>query len=213
MPIDIVPKSLYPVVPQALGVPSLLRSGAQLLDTLALGYLGVGDALSQVIGAETVRWGVYDASGASIGEYDTMLASEYRNESTISDYPVEQGAFASYNKVDSAFDVTVRMCCGGSDLRRAAFQAACETARKSLRTFTVVTPTRTYQDVNFVGISVQNSRDNGANLLTVELTGREIRDTASAQQSAPKNGGAYDIQDQGAIQSVEDLSTDFSGIV
>lgn len=212
MTIDIIPKSLYPVVPQALGVPALLRSGAQLLDTITLGYLGVGDALSQLIGNEVVRWGVYDESGTTIGDYDSMLAAEYRNESAISDYPVENGAFASYNKVDSPFDVVVRLACGGSDLRRAAFQAACEVARGTLRTYTIVTPTRTYESINFIGISVQNSRSEGANLLTVELTGREVRETASAQQS-PKSASAYDTVDQGLIQTVDDPSIDISGIV
>lgn len=212
MAIDIIPKSIYPLVPQALGVPALLRGGAQLLDTITLGYLGVGDALSQLIGSEVVRWGVYDDSGTTIGDYDSLLAAEYRNESAISDYPVEQGAFASYNKVDSPFDVVVRLACGGSDLRRAAFQAACETSRKSLRTYTIVTPTRTYQDINFVGISVQNVRTDGANLLMVEMTGREVRNTATAQQS-PKSDSAYDTQDQGLIQTVDDPTISLDGIV
>jgi hypothetical protein len=212
MPIDIIPKSLYPVVPQALGVPTLLRSGAQLLDTVTLGYLGASDALSQVIGSEVVRWGVYDASGTSIGDYDTMAAVEYRNDANISDYPVEDGSFASYNKVDSAFDVSVRMVCGGSDARRAAFQAACETARRTLRLFTIVTPTRTYQDVNFVSIGVHHTRTEGANLLTVELQAREVRNTASEQQSDAKTPAAYDAQDQGSIQTVDDPSIDISGL-
>lgn len=205
MAFDIIPKSLYPVVPQALGVPALLRSGAQLLDTVTLGYLGASDALNSIIGSEPIKWGIFDNGGNLIGDYDSVLAVGYQNDSRISDYPVEQGQFASYNKVDNPFDVNVKLICGGSENRRATFLAACEMVRKSLQGYSVITPTATYQNVNFTSISTENTTQEGANIAIVTLTGREIRNTPTASYS--------DSTNLGAVQTVDDPNFDASGIV
>lgn len=212
MPIDPIPKSLYPVVPQALGVPALLRSGAQILDTITLGKLGIGDALTSIIGAEPIKWGVFDADGKSIGDYDSLVASDYQNESRISDYPVEQGSFASYNKVDNPFDVAVTLNCGGDEARRAAFLTACESARKSREFYTVVTPEYTYKNVNFIGLNYRRSLRDGAYMLSVQLVGREVREK-NAANSSPKDPGASDMSQSGMVQTVDDPGFDTTGVV
>lgn len=206
MAIDFIPKSLYPVVPQALGVPALLRSGAQLLDTRTLGFLGVSSAINQLIGAPLVEWGVFDSSGNFIADYDSVFAVGYVNDSRVSDYPVEQGQFASYNKVHNPFDVRVTLKCGGSEDRRALFLAKCEAARKSLAGYMVVTPETTYENVNFTGIRWERTGDGGATLLTVELVGREIRSTTAKASYS-------DQMNLGTVQTVDDPSFDASGIV
>ena len=213
MAIDLIPKSLYPVVPQALGVPQLLRDGARILDTITLGYLGIGDALNSLIGQDPVKWAVLDASGSLMADYDSVFAVGYQNDARVSDYPVEDGSFASYNKVENPFDGTVTLTCGGSQERRAAFLAKCEQARKSLEGYTVITPEFTYENVNFSGISYSRSTQDGATLLTVQLAGREIRDTAKAAYSAPKSDAGYDTQNLGAVQTVDDVNLDPAGIV
>ncbi len=213
MPLPIIPKSLYPLVPNAPGVPALLRSGAQLLDTLTLGYLGIGNALTQLIGAEPTKWGVFDSNGDQIAPYDSVFAVGYQNDSRVSDYPIEMGSFASYNKVDNPFDVIVTLNCGGNEDQRAAFMSAVESARRSLQTYTVLTPEHTYHSVNFTSISVQRSTREGANMIVAQLTGREIRERASAAYAAPKDVGAYDVKPQGLIQAVDDPSFDASGVV
>jgi hypothetical protein len=211
MTIDIIPKSLYPVVPNAPGVPALLRSGAQILDTITLGAFGISDALSSVIGNDANKWGVFDSGGNSIGEYDSMFAMNYRNESRISDYPVESGSFAIYNKVDNPFDVLVTLNCGGDETRRASFLASVEAARASLDLYTVTTPEYTFKNVNFVGIDYQRSVRDGAYMISAQLMGREVREI-SASYSSPKNPESSGMLNQGMIQTVDDPGIDVSGV-
>lgn len=232
MAIPTIPKSLYPLVPKALGVPALLRSGAQLLDTLTLGYLGIGKALGSLIGSEPVTWGVFDQDGRTIAPYDSVFAVGYQNESRLSDYPIEQGSFATFNKVAIPFDVVVTLTCGGSDAHRAEFLASLEIARAGLRSYIVLTPDRTYRNVNFTGLNMQRSAREGATLLTVQLLGREVREVSGAiysqptiaQQEAtsgipaatigtPKNVAAYATKDQGLIQTVRNTALDSVRIV
>lgn len=212
MPLPIIPKSLYPLVPNAPGVPALLRQGAQLLDTLTLGYLGLGDALTSLIGAEPVKWGVFNSNGDKIAPYDSISAVGYQNESRISDYPLEKGSFASYNRVDNPFDVVVTLVCGGTEEQRAAFTVAIEAARKSLQTYTVMTPEYTYRNINFIGIAWQRSLRDGAYMITAHLTGREVRERANAAYSLPKDVSGYDVKAQGQIQIINDPTLDASGV-
>jgi hypothetical protein len=212
MAIDIVPKSLYPIVPQAAGVPALLRNGAQILDTVTLGAFGISDSLNSVIGTDFVKWGVFDAAGNSIADYDSMSAATYRNESRISDYPIEGGSFAAYNKVDNPYDVLIVLNCGGDEARRASFLASVEAARTSLDLYTVTTPEYTFRNVNFVGIDYQRSTRDGGTMISVQLIGREVREI-SASYSSPKNPEVSDMLNQGLIQTIDDPNIDLTGFV
>ncbi len=212
MTIDIIPKSLYPLVPNAPGVPAVLRGGAQVIDTATGGYLGLSDALNEIIGSDPVKWGIFDASGAPVGDYDSLFSLAYRNDSKLSDYPVEQGGFASYNKVDSPYDNIVTVTCGGTEARRAALLVALEAARKSLQLYSIFTPEATYQNSNITGIDMRREIREGANMLIVNLTVREVRQKASASFSEPKNPSSFDAQSQGQVQSVDDPTFDASGV-
>lgn len=212
MSIDTVPVSLYPLVPQLPGVPAVLRSNAQLLDTATLGFLGIGDALNDIIGAPATQWGVFDSSGNPIAVYDSFVSLDYDNDSRISDYPVEQGAFASYNKVDSPFDAIVALNCGGNQARRSAFQTAIESARKSLQLYSVLSPEFTYMNCNIVGIGFRRECTNGAYLIKAILRIREVRQTATTAYSATADVGAANPQSQGQVQTVDDPTIDVSGV-
>lgn len=213
MSIDIVPKSLYPLVPQAAGVPQLLRSVAQLADTTTLGYLGIGDALNSVIGYPPVEWAVFNSKGEIFATYDSFFAFDYSNTATISDYPIEKGSFTSYNKVDLPYDIRVTLHCGGSTERRAAFVQACENARASLDMYSILTPEKTYRNINFIGIDKGSTSGEGVNIAIVHLLGKEVRDNTSAQYSEPKSAAAFKSLDQGQLQPIDDVTIDTSGVV
>lgn len=213
MPIPTIPKSLYPLVPQSAGVPALLRSGARILDTITLGKFGFGEMLDDLIGAEPVRWGVFSPMQIPIADYDSVHAIGHQSESHVSDYPLELGAFASYNKVQVPFDVTVTLNCGGSEERRATFLSDLEEARAGLSVYSVMTPERTYENVNFTSLNVQRSLREGANMIIAQLIGREIREVATAAYSKPKDPAAYQVQPQGQVQIISDPTFDATGVV
>lgn len=212
MTIDIVPVSLYPLVPQLPGVPAVLRSTVQRFDTATLGFLGLGNILNGVIGTDPVRWGIFDSAGAPIASYDSVYSVHYDNDSKISDYPVEQGGFSSYNKVETPFDAVVALNCGGNDARRSAFQVAIEAARKSLQLYSVLTPEFTYLSCNITGIGFSRECTDGAYIVKAILRVREVRQQATSSFSATQDASAADPQSQGQVQTVDDPSIDASGV-
>lgn len=197
---DIIPKALYPLVPNAAGVPALLRGGAQVLDALTFGVFGLSDLLDGVIGSDPVQWGVFDAFGQPVAVADSIVSFDYRNGSKISDYPVEQGAFASYNKVANPFDVRVRMTCGGSVQRRALFVAQLDIAAASLGLYTVLTPEMVYASVNVEGLDYRRESSNGAGIIIADVYLREVRQNITAAYSAPKAAASADPESQGQVQ-------------
>lgn len=211
--IDIIPKALYPLVPQAPGVPDLLRNAVQILDTATLGYLGLGDALGNLIGVPLTQWGVFNSNGQRIADYDSVFATAYRDEAIISDYPLEDGAFASYNKVEQPYDIAVTLHCGGSADRRGRFLAALHAARRSLELHSVLTPSKTHTNINWIGIDTRHEATAGANMEIVTLMGREVRNTAQAAYSEPQSEAAFRELDRGQLQPIPDTTIDLSNVV
>lgn len=212
MSFDIVPKSLYPLVPAVAGVPAVLRAGAQVFDTLTLGFLGAGDLVNSIIGSEPVLWGVFDANGKSIADFDSVVSMNYRNDTRVSDYPVENGTFASYNKVSDPFTIQVQLACGGNLSRRAAFQADLLAAVKSIKLYTVVAEDGTFNNCNLVSVDWGRSSQDGAHIVKAFCEFREIRQrgtTAFSQTAEPSGAATFN---QGQVQTVDDPTIDATGL-
>ena len=60
-------------------------------------------------------WGVYSLSGSLVFDVDSCVDLKFSNKAKVSTFPVEQGAFASYNKVNVPNSVKVRLAVGGQD--------------------------------------------------------------------------------------------------
>jgi hypothetical protein len=195
----------FPNVPNVPGVPAIARSiTVPTPQALEVGAVG---ALTDLLGFTAPVWGVFDQSGNKALNPDSFLAFEYKNSSRVSDYPQEQGAFASYNKVATPFDVRVRMSIGSDLAARTDFLATCDTMLKSTDLFNVVTPEATYVNVTLDNYDYRREQKNGATLITVELSFVEIRITATAQFSSGASStplAADQVQSPSAADPVSD---------
>ena len=203
MPLPIIPKAIFPLVPNLPGVPALARSGAIILDALTLGKLGLADALDAALGTNGPQWGIFDATGQPIAVADSIVSVGYRNSNRISDYPQELGAFASYNKVENPYNIKVRMTRGGTEDDRAQFIKALDAAEASMQLFSVMMPEATYLSASIEGIEYMRESGGGAYLITADISLIEIRNTVTAAFSAPvpkSLNGAVPVS-QGQAQS------------
>lgn len=188
----------YPNVPNVPGVPSVARDYTAV--TSVAGAVGL---LSQVYTEfMALRWGVFSAGGARVLWPDSFLDIDYRNGSWQATYPVEQGGFASYNKVDTPFDVRVRMAIGGDQVSRAAFLTTVEGMLKTLDRFTVVTPEKTYPSASLVNYMYRRETKNGASMLIVELWFQEVRVNALSAYAAAKSPASANPVDGGTVQAL-----------
>lgn len=207
MPLPIIPKSLYPLVPNVAGVPALLRNSAQILDTLTLGVLGIGN----ILGQEPVRWTILNKLGDPVADFDSILSVDMRNSSRISNYPVENGSFKSYNKVANPFDARVVGVRSGTEVQRQEFIDKLQAAANSLELLTIVTPEATYENANIEAFDYVRETTNGAGMIKASLTFIEVRQRAAAKYSQAKSISASDPQSQGQVQTVDDPAIDVRG--
>lgn len=179
---------MFPDVPDVPGVPALPRApGATTQVVQAL----TGDSQSVLnLTGGTPSWGVFDDGGSPVINADSFVSVEFDKDRRVSDYPQEQGAFASYNKVVIPFDARVIFNKGGSLSDRTAFLAELDAAADSLELYTLVTPEVTYANVNMERYNYARKSDKGVTLIAAECFFRQIRLTGASQftQTATPDG-------------------------
>lgn len=112
------------------------------------------------------QWGVFDSTGLPVLFPDSVLEFSDRREFEISSYPVQDGSFASYNKVLRPFEIQLRFSKGGSVSDRAQFLARLDVIAESLELYTIHTPERMYANVNLTRYEVTRRGAKGAYFLT-----------------------------------------------
>lgn len=155
--------------------------------TSALTSVLEADAIGLVSSVfSTSSWGIY-LSAVPVITADTVTAFDLRKGWSISDHPVEDGSFASYNKVYEPFRGTVRFVKGGSLAERELFLAEIEAIADTLVLYEIVTPEAVYDNVNITGFSYRRTAIDGVSMLTVDVTCEEVRVTESTSYSTTES--------------------------
>jgi hypothetical protein len=92
---------------------------------------------------------------------------------------------------------------GGTDAERQQFIYSIEELQSTLDLFDIVMPERVYSSVNITGISFNRSSRNGVSLLTFDVTGQEIMDTAKIGYTNTKDPKSSDPINPGTVQTKE----------
>jgi hypothetical protein len=165
-------------------------------------------------------WGLY-LNGQQVIQPDAILDIEVRADWRVSDYPQEQGAFASYNKVAEPWDVRLRFAKGGAltglpgllgrPISSALGLTGGPDVAGTLQTLTalagtttlvdVVTPQQTLTSMTVEHFDYRRNAASGVSLLTVDVWLRQIRVTAGAAfTSTTATPSGADAASTGSVQ-------------
>lgn len=182
----------YPDVPDDDGVPAVPRDGYFIASPVYLGATSTAlvNALQQ-----TPQWGIYAAStssttGAQLGATSSNAnilsigSVDFIKEMQVSDFPVEDGGFASYNKVEKAATPTVVLILGGSSADRQALISTIDAAVKSTNVYNVVTPDYTLTNCTLGKWSLRRAPERGANLVAISISLVEIRQVSASYSNS-----------------------------
>jgi hypothetical protein len=184
----------------ANGIPALLGNVANVTNTISLVVADAQLILGMFAGP---KWGIFNLDGSIALQPDSIVSLDLKREWSIPNYPQEQGAFQSYNKVMFPLDTNIRMTKGGTDDQRYRFLITLSTLAKSLKTFNVgMSEGRVIKNVTFTRFDSRRTSTNGVGLLTVDVALQEIRvapnpaftNTAAPSGADPQNGGAVQPQ-------------------
>ncbi len=178
-----------PGVTALLNVPSLssLVRLPNISNLLNLGKLPLGlfnkDG-PNLPGASTLPvWGIFTRQGKLLVKADSVLSLEFKNSWNISKFPQEEGAFQSYNKVNSPYQARIQLSKGGTETDRSNFLQAIDDAANSLDLYNIHMPEKFYVNANIYDYSLVRRANNGVGLITVEIWLEEVRITTTTQFS------------------------------
>ncbi len=212
----------YPNVPNVPGVPAVPRQpGGSSVGQISLGLLQGG--LFRLFQIEK-KWGIYDQDGNALGDpsnFTGILDSaretlglggtlstgsfDYAKETRVSDFPIERGSFASYNKVEMPATPVVTLRYTGNENNRKTFLDQLEAACISTNLYNIVTPERTFLNYSIERIDFDRRASRGATLLEVWVYLKEIRQVSavlsvSSRIIDPVDPGAAATVDNGKVQ-------------
>lgn len=180
----------FPNVPDLPGVPQVPRlPGFTVSEILTLGVDAISGALWQSAQA-LPTWGIY-GSGANIGTAvltpDSIIDFGARSQWQVLSFPVQQGGFASYNKVIVPSEFSVRMTRGGSQADRQSFLQQIANIAGDTNLYTILTPEWVYQNCNVTRYEVTRRGAAGAFFLDVDVYFIQVNQVTSIYQSATQN--------------------------
>lgn len=190
---------VFPNVPLAPGVPPIPRPPG-IVPTppilLASDAIGVG-----LPSGTSVQWGLFDGNGNVVVAAESVASFDYKQDWQVSDYPIEQGSFETYNKVQLPFDVRFRFTAGSSDQARANLLNSIDAIANSFQLYTAITPERVYQNVSVQHYDLRRESRNGVGLIVVDVWAIQVRllATATFSQTAAPSGAT--AQDGGLVQA------------
>lgn len=202
----------FPNVPDFPGVPALNRVTNSAIASSVPLSIALGTVENILLGAlqQPTQWGIFDEDGDQLGiapnsqstlqaitgallsqiipGVPTVLSTydfEYRRETKISDYIIEQGSFATYNKVILPANPVVTLILQGSLGDGTFLLNALENAAASTNLYSVVTPEFVYTNYSVERFTYARKSGRGATLFIVEVSLKEIRQTMAAFSTSP----------------------------
>lgn len=183
-----------PNIPNLPGVPSLLSFSPTRF------VLMLVDAVSFLGGFSGPQWGIY-LNGDLALEVESVVNFTIKRDYAIADYPIEDGGFQSYDKVQIPGDIRVRVSSGGSAAERQAMLDDVESIAGTLDLYDIVTPEKVYRSYNVSHYDVSRTATNGVGLIVCDIWFTEIRTTQSATFSTTQNPVNAGPQAVGNIQA------------
>lgn len=123
-------------------------------------------------------WGVFDSNFKSVVDADSFMSFQFRKEATVPTFQVQDGKLSAYNKINLPFTNSVRITKGGSEADRTSLIRQLDALQASLNNFTIVTPEKSYLNVNCTTYELtRKDKDDAFFFSDVELYFQEIPTT------------------------------------
>jgi hypothetical protein len=226
-----MPTIMFPDVPLFPGVPQLLRPISAAIASNPVLSIGLGTTETLLITAlnQAPTWGIFDQNGNQLGllpnSQSTLqaiagtlvsqltgnnapvlstFALDFTQETRVSDFPVENGSFATYNKYVGPATPVVTLILDGSQADRTAFLNLINAACVGTDLYSVVTPEVTYYNYTIERYSYTRRASKGVTLLYVECHLKQVMQvqatlTTASPIPAPVNPAAAASVDNGNV--------------
>lgn len=155
----------------------------------------------------TGEWTIVDTSGASAISFSSFLDIDQKSTADTLTYPIEEGSFASYNKIMKPKELTVTLATQGDESLFDFMLAQLEYYTNSAIVLSVMTPAAFYDNQTLTSYNYRRSQTDGAGLLIVTLNFIEVKSVhnqvSGSGISSPKNPTSASTVNRGQVQTSE----------
>lgn len=165
-------------------------------------------AMDNVLNQSENTWQIVNAkTGKSAITISSFLSCDIRDESAIVDGPVEEGAFASYNKVQKPLEAKVSIAIMGDDGLLSDSLRNIKSLAESTELLNIVTPTAEYRDLNLENYNYTHKTENGRGILYVDLALKEIKQVKAqtSNEKIPTQKKKGKVQAKEEVRSIADM--------
>ncbi len=173
-------------------IPSIAQVQNLAASVIGYGYWSLVDTLSQ----------------KTIASFDSFFDFDYNKENAIASYPLEDGKFASYNKQQNPFNITITLIKSGLTLPydKKNFVSALEKYCDKPLLVDVITPHGAYLHCSLSGLSFKNSPDENNDIIAARINIKQIEYIASEKTGTVKIPNASARARQG-LKSILNIPT------
>ena len=176
----------YPNVPPLPGVPALKRAAPYVGAALTL----LGEFLPlNIFGQDYAILATNTKSQLLVP--DSFVDFEYKKEAKIPIYPMQGGAFQSYNKVVMPSDIKVTVTCSGNlTMSKQEFIQRITAMINSLVLVDISTPDEVYKNYNLIHVDYKRESTRGATMLIAQLWFQAVMIVTPATNNTAQPSGA-----------------------
>ena len=156
------------------GIPKLLKGVARAT---------VATLLSNTLGklydffVVPPKWGIYlPGTSTKAISVSSVLAMDIAGAADVSDYPIEQGSFVSYNKVVLPDVFQFRIAQDGFEANRTSLLDWLQRVKNGLDVFDVVCPEFVYPNATLIRYTIRRTAGNGASMITADCVFQQVRE-------------------------------------
>lgn len=149
-------------------------------------------------------WTITDDDGNAV-DFTSFISLETRVMGQVTSYPVENGAFATYNKVQDPSLHRVTLAKQGSNTEFAAIIAKLDEYKVAAKKLHIATPSTLYAPATLESYNFKHTQESGAGLLIVELELVEVCEVETSVTTTvitkPKNPTSSRKKNTGKTQT------------
>jgi len=208
----------YPNVPPLPGVPALSRSNNAKFAAAALNI--AGQLLPNNLFGQ--GYSIIDETGASVLVPNSFISFEFRQEAKVPFYPIEQGGFQGYNKVQMPAEIRVTCAVtgiksgllqsfdvfklnGATPMSKQNFIKAVNKLITSTAVLTINTPNNNFSDYTLTHFDYRQEAKSGAVMLIAQLYFQQIIAVATTTKTTSAPSGATS-QSNGQVSTINPVN-------
>lgn len=155
------------------------------------GTLNASQSNHSIVGRTPVGiYAILDAkTNQQVFDYDTFVQLKVSAKTKVGTFPVENGAFVSYNKASAPYDLKVEIAVSDLADRRHQLIVDLDREKAGVRLFNITSADATYLNYTLEGYSLSFTRKGGWGIVVASLEFVEVREVSATYGKAKAGAG------------------------